>query len=214
MVNRLDKLRKACNGFAITLLVFACALGLIIIFEIFYVGYAATVPSSSFGMEVEYDTFYEDLGEEIMEGKKLNHITIQGKKALINSTYELHYSTETLKPNYKASFIISSTAIIFSQLFIVVILYLASLVLKIKQDVSPFNEKNVSRLKAIGALIIFATIIPHFLEMMLNFFVFLNAEGFIAPMSWMMILVGFAITSIAYMFEYGVFLQEEFDQTL
>ena len=105
---------------------------------------------------------------------------------------------------------------LFSLGIIIVILYLAERIFKtIYDSQSPFELLNVKRLKTIAWLMLAFTIFPTYVETILRFFLMRSTTS---PYNFSIDITTVCLTviffALAYIFEYGCLLQQEYDETL
>ena len=76
---------------------------------------------------------------------------------------------------------------------------------------SPFTHKNANRIRLIGGLQFALAIVPGLVIFLMKFFRFQYSSLRIEVTSFFMFAVGFAIMTLAQVFDYGVKLQEDVD---
>ena len=99
---------------------------------------------------------------------------------------------------------------------IIVILYLAERIFKnIYDSQSPFELLNVKRLKIIAWLMLAFAIFPTYIETVLRFFLMRSTT---TPYNFSIDITTVCLTviffALAYIFEYGCLLQQQYDETL
>ena len=76
---------------------------------------------------------------------------------------------------------------------------------------SPFNRKNVRRIRLIGALQIALAVVPGLVAFLMKFFKFEYGNLQLQWTGFYMFIIAFAIMSLAQVFDYGVKLQDDVD---
>lgn len=156
----------------------------------------------------------------------LTAIAPSSKFSLINSDYVLITGSPDLVLEGSGSLELTSTVTallltavvpaLFSIGIIIFILYLAERIFKnIYDSQSPFERVNVKKLKNIAWLMLAFTIIPTYVETVLRFFLMRNTAS---PYNFSIDITTICLTviffALAYIFEYGCLLQQQYDETL
>ena len=99
-----------------------------------------------------------------------------------------------------------SYSLILGAMMLVVILIANSAI-----ESSPFTHKNVNRIRLIGALQFALAIVPGLVRFLMCFFRFQYVNASFSYNDLYMFAIGFAIMTLAQVFDYGVKLQEDVD---
>lgn len=201
MNEKINKMKETCKNFTSFLRMIWILLGIVVVLEAGASIYLAFQSSDNFVIEVDAETNQEA-------------IVYAPAKGYLSVSYSgLIY--KNVESNYKISYLISSFITLSQHILVLSILFITYSMLKdIEKEHTPFIPKNTKRLQIIAVLIVTTTVVPSWLELMLNFFIFLEARVKLHPLSSMMVLLGIAIFSISFIFDYGCALQQESDETL
>lgn len=156
----------------------------------------------------------------------LTAVAPASKFSLVNSDYVLISGSPDLvaegtdglllTDNLSALLLTAVVPALVSLGIMIVILYLAERIFKnIYDSQSPFEWLNVRRLKTIAWLMLAFSIFPTFVETVLRF-ILMRSTG--SPYNFSIEITTICLTviffALAYIFEYGYLLQQQYDETL